>query len=125
MDEPTAALAVAETRKVLDLARRLADRGCAVVFISHNLVEVFEVADRMAVNPSALASACQCLMRSPSLASRLGQRVRRVASSIPWACCIPASACASSSSLQTTPEHIRMTSRTVTPSYAELRSRGR
>jgi ABC-type sugar transport system ATPase subunit len=49
MDEPTAALAVAETRKVLDLARRLADRGCAVVLISHNLVEVFEVADRMAV----------------------------------------------------------------------------
>ena len=49
MDEPTAALAVAETRKVLDLARRLAGRGCAVVLISHNLVEVFEVADRMAV----------------------------------------------------------------------------
>jgi ABC-type sugar transport system ATPase subunit len=49
MDEPTAALAVAETRKVLDLARSLADRGCAVVLISHNLVEVFEVADRMAV----------------------------------------------------------------------------
>jgi ABC-type sugar transport system ATPase subunit len=49
MDEPTAALAVAETRKVLDLARRLADRGCAVVLISHNLIEVFEVADRMAV----------------------------------------------------------------------------
>jgi ABC-type sugar transport system ATPase subunit len=49
MDEPTAALAVAETRKVLNLARRLADRGCAVVLISHNLVEVFEVADRMAV----------------------------------------------------------------------------
>ncbi len=49
MDEPTAALAVAETRKVLDLARRLADRGCAVVLVSHNLVEVFEIADRMAV----------------------------------------------------------------------------
>jgi len=49
MDEPTAALAVAETRKVLDVARRLADRGCAVLLISHNLVEVFEVADRMAV----------------------------------------------------------------------------
>ncbi len=49
MDEPTAALAVAETRKVLDLARRLAGRGCAVVLISHNLVDVFAVADRMAV----------------------------------------------------------------------------
>ena len=56
MDEPTAALAVAETRKVLGLARRLAERGCAVVLISHNLVDVFEVADRMIVfrrgNPS-------------------------------------------------------------------------
>jgi ABC-type sugar transport system ATPase subunit len=49
MDEPTAALAVAETRKVLNLARRLAERGCAVVLISHNLVDVFEVAHRMAV----------------------------------------------------------------------------
>lgn len=49
MDEPTAALAVAETRKVLSLARRLAERGCAVVIISHNLVDVFEVADRMVV----------------------------------------------------------------------------
>lgn len=49
MDEPTAALAVAETRKVLSLARKLAERGCAVVLISHNLVDVFEVADRMVV----------------------------------------------------------------------------
>ncbi len=49
MDEPTAALAVAETRKVLSLARRLADRGCAVVLVSHNLVDVFAVADRMVV----------------------------------------------------------------------------
>jgi ABC-type sugar transport system ATPase subunit len=49
MDEPTAALAVAETRKVLTLARRLAERGCAVVLISHNLIDVFEVADRIAV----------------------------------------------------------------------------
>ncbi len=49
MDEPTAALAVAETRKVLNVARRLAERGCAVILISHNLVDVFEVADRMVV----------------------------------------------------------------------------
>lgn len=49
MDEPTAALAVAETRKVLSLTRRLAERGCAVVLISHNISDVFEVADRMAV----------------------------------------------------------------------------
>ncbi|WP_454854235.1 ATP-binding cassette domain-containing protein [Rhizobium binxianense] len=49
MDEPTAALAVAETRKVLSLIRRLAERGCAVVLISHNIADVFEVADRMVV----------------------------------------------------------------------------
>lgn len=49
MDEPTAALAVAETRKVLALTRRLAQRGCAVVLISHNIADVFEVADRMVV----------------------------------------------------------------------------
>jgi ABC-type sugar transport system ATPase subunit len=49
MDEPTAALAVAETRKVLTTTRRLSDRGCAVVLISHNIREVFEVADRMIV----------------------------------------------------------------------------
>jgi ABC-type sugar transport system ATPase subunit len=49
MDEPTAALAVAETRKVLELTRRLARRGCAVVLISHNIADVFETADRMVV----------------------------------------------------------------------------
>jgi ABC-type sugar transport system ATPase subunit len=49
MDEPTAALAVAETRKVLNLVRRLADRGCAVVLISHNITDVLEVADRIVV----------------------------------------------------------------------------
>lgn len=49
MDEPTAALAVAETRKVLSLTRRLAERDCAVVLVSHNIADVFEVADRMIV----------------------------------------------------------------------------
>jgi ABC-type sugar transport system ATPase subunit len=49
MDEPTAALAVAETRKVLALARRLAERGCAVLLISHNIADVMDVADRIAV----------------------------------------------------------------------------
>lgn len=47
LDEPTAALGVAQTRQVLDLVRRLADSGLAVVLISHNLVDVFEVADRI------------------------------------------------------------------------------
>ena len=49
LDEPTAALGVAQTRQVLDLVRRLADRGIAVVLISHNLHDIFEVADRITV----------------------------------------------------------------------------
>lgn len=49
LDEPTAALGVAQTRQVLDLVRRLADKGLAVVIISHNLHDVFEVADRITV----------------------------------------------------------------------------
>jgi D-xylose transport system ATP-binding protein len=49
LDEPTAALGVAQTRQVLDLVRRLADRGLGVVLISHNMTEVLEVADRIAV----------------------------------------------------------------------------
>src|SRR5438477_3633876 len=49
MDEPTAALGVNQTKMVLDLIRRLRDRGLAVMVISHNLNDVFEVADRIAV----------------------------------------------------------------------------
>ncbi len=49
LDEPTAALGVVQTRMVLDLVRRLRDRGLAVLIISHNLNDVFEVADRIAV----------------------------------------------------------------------------
>ncbi|SHM56998.1 ATP-binding cassette domain-containing protein [Cryptosporangium aurantiacum] len=47
LDEPTAALGVAQTRQVLDLVRRLADRGLGVVLISHNMNDVIEVADRI------------------------------------------------------------------------------
>jgi len=49
LDEPTAALGVVQTRQVLDLIKRLRDRGLAVMVISHNLNDVFEVADRIAV----------------------------------------------------------------------------
>lgn len=49
LDEPTAALGVAQTRQVLALVTRLAEQGLAVLMISHNLVDVFEVADRIAV----------------------------------------------------------------------------
>jgi D-xylose transport system ATP-binding protein len=48
LDEPTAALGVAQTRQVLDLVRRLAEQGLGVVLISHNMADVFEVADRIA-----------------------------------------------------------------------------
>ncbi|TME01363.1 MAG: sugar ABC transporter ATP-binding protein [Chloroflexi bacterium] len=49
LDEPTAALGVAQTRQVLNLIRRLRDQGLAVVVISHNLADVFEVVDRVVV----------------------------------------------------------------------------
>ena len=49
LDEPTAALGVVQTAMVLDLTRRLRDRGLGVMMISHNLNDVFEVADRIAV----------------------------------------------------------------------------
>jgi ABC-type sugar transport system ATPase subunit len=49
MDEPTAALGVLQTRMVLGLIRRLRDQGLAVMMISHNLTDVFQVADRIAV----------------------------------------------------------------------------
>ena len=49
MDEPTAALGVSQTAQVLDLIKRLASRGIAVLVISHNLTDVFAVADRLAV----------------------------------------------------------------------------
>lgn len=48
LDEPTAALGVAQTAQVLELVRQLADNGLAVVMISHNLNDVFAVADRIA-----------------------------------------------------------------------------
>jgi ABC-type sugar transport system ATPase subunit len=49
MDEPTAALGVAQTSKVLDLIRQVRDTGIPVVFISHNMPNVFQVADRIVV----------------------------------------------------------------------------
>jgi fructose transport system ATP-binding protein len=50
LDEPTAALGVKESRKVLDLLSRVRARGVAIVLISHNLPTVFEVADRIHVH---------------------------------------------------------------------------
>ena len=49
LDEPTAALGVAQTRQVLNLIRRLREQGLGVIVISHNLADVFEVVDRVVV----------------------------------------------------------------------------
>ena len=49
LDEPTAALGVAQTEQVLALVKRLAEQGLGVVLISHNLHDIFEVADRITV----------------------------------------------------------------------------
>ena len=49
LDEPTAALGVAQTRQVLDVVKRLRDTNHAVVYISHNLRDIFEVSDRITV----------------------------------------------------------------------------
>jgi D-xylose transport system ATP-binding protein len=48
LDEPTAALGVAQTAQVLELVRNLADNGLAVVLISHNMLDVLQVSDRIA-----------------------------------------------------------------------------
>ena len=48
LDEPTAALGVAQTEQVLSLVRRLADNGLAVILITHNMNDVFQVADNIA-----------------------------------------------------------------------------
>lgn len=49
LDEPTAALGIAQTRQVLDLIRRLRKQGLGVVVVSHQLATIFEVCDRMVV----------------------------------------------------------------------------
>ena len=49
LDEPTAALGVAQTEQVLQLVMRLRERGLGVIFISHNIANIFDVADRIVV----------------------------------------------------------------------------
>jgi D-xylose transport system ATP-binding protein len=49
LDEPTAALGVAQTEQVLQLVRRLREQGLGVIIVSHNLADVFAVADRIVV----------------------------------------------------------------------------
>ena len=54
--EPTAALGVPEQRKVIELIRRLRQQNVAVIFISHNLADIFAVADRILVLRRGLAA---------------------------------------------------------------------
>ncbi|AUV84549.1 sugar ABC transporter ATP-binding protein (plasmid) [Salinigranum rubrum] len=49
MDEPTSALSIEATRRILELIKRLRDQGVTIILISHNLENIFEVADRAAV----------------------------------------------------------------------------
>ena len=49
LDEPTAALGVAQTEQVLNLVKTLASQGVAVIIISHNISDVFKVADQISV----------------------------------------------------------------------------
>jgi len=72
MDEPTAALGVAQTQGVLDLIRRVRDAGTAVVLVSHNMPQVIETADRIVImrlgravgNVSAAATTVDELVRA-------------------------------------------------------------
>ena len=49
LDEPTAALGVSQTRQVLELVKRVRERGVGVIYISHNLADIFDVSDRIVV----------------------------------------------------------------------------
>lgn len=49
MDEPTAALSARETKKLFALIKRLRDEGLAIIYISHRMAEIYELADRVSV----------------------------------------------------------------------------
>lgn len=65
LDEPTAALGVVQTQGVLDLIRRVRDRGLGVVFISHSMPHVMAVADEIQVLRLGHASASTVLRTHP------------------------------------------------------------
>ncbi len=58
LDEPTAALGVKESRKVLELIQQVRSRGLSIVMISHNMPHVFEIADRIHVHRLGRGSRC-------------------------------------------------------------------
>jgi len=82
LDEPTAALGVAQTEQVLNLVRRLADQGYGVLMISHNLYDVFKVADDIAVlylgnMVAQLETAKTTAMRSSAISPVWQQMLRK------------------------------------------------
>ena len=75
LDEPTAALGIVQTAQILKLIERLRERGLGVIVISHNLADVFEVADRIAVlRLGRLAATLQGRRRDPRGRRRLDHR---------------------------------------------------
>jgi ABC-type sugar transport system ATPase subunit len=78
-DEPTAALGVSQKRRALDLVKRTADQGLAVLLISHNLDEIFEVSDRIVVlrlGSVVLESVATEVSRERAVAAMTGIEVR-------------------------------------------------
>ena len=75
LDEPTAALGVAQTEQVLDLVRRLAEQGVAVILVSHNMNDVLQVADSIArALPGPDGRAGQTRGRDPDAGRRADHR---------------------------------------------------
>ena len=77
LDEPTAALGIVQTAQILKLIERLRDRGLGVIVISHNLADVFEVADRIAVLRLGRMAATHRSRRRDARAGRRGDHRRR------------------------------------------------
>ena len=91
LDEPTAALGVAQTEQVLNLVRRLADNGLGVILISHNMNDVMQVADNIAcLYLGALAAQVQAKRREPRPRSSSSSRPVAAAS---WGCNLRSSTC--------------------------------
>ena len=77
IDEPTAALAVMEREHVIALARRLAAEGMGVIYIGHNLIEILEVADRVAVMYRGRIVHCAGRTHQPAGTDHLHDRTSR------------------------------------------------
>ena len=66
MDEPTAALADADVRRLMAVIKRLRERGVGIIYVSHKLPEIFELADRVTVLRDGALIGTRALARSTS-----------------------------------------------------------